>query len=173
MRAPSPARVLATLGAVGARLDAAGIAWRLAGGTGRLLLGMPGRPGDIDVEVHRDDAPRAAAALGLAPPVAADGGGWSSLRTEGHLAGVAVDLSGGLTVQGARGVLRADDATTVPVRFGGTTVQVEAPGESLARAVVAGDIAREQKARAHLPADAAGALAYAESRIAAAASAAR
>lgn len=165
--------MLAALGAVAARLDAAGVPWRLAGGTARLLLGMPGRPGDVDVEVRRDDAPRAAAVLGLAPPVATDGGGWSSLRVQGEVAGVPVDLSGGLMVQGPAGVLRADDAQTLPVRFGGTTVQVEAPGESLARAVIAGDAARERRARAHLPADAGVAVAYAESRIAAAASAAR
>lgn len=87
--------------------------------------------------------------------------------------GVTVDLSAGLEVRGPGGVLRADDAATVDAHFGSGVVQVVAPGESVARAVVSGDVAREQRARAQLPADAVAALAYAESRIAAAASAAR
>ena len=84
-----------------------------------------------------------------------------------------MDVSGSLRVEGPGGVLQADDAGAVPVRFGGGTVLVEAPGESLARAVVAGDAAREQRAREQLPAQPAAALAYAELRVAAAASAAR
>lgn len=87
--------------------------------------------------------------------------------------GVTVDLSAGLEVRGPGGVLRANDAATVATPLGGVSVQVVAPGESVARAVVSGDVAREQRARAQLPADAVAALAYAESRIAAAASAAR
>ena len=89
------------------------------------------------------------------------------------MGGVTVDLSAGLEVRGPGGVLRADDATTVATTLGGGWVQVVAPGESVARAVVAGDVARERRARAELPADAVAALAYVESRIAAAASAAR
>lgn len=156
-----------------ARLDRATVPWRLGGGTGRLLLGMPGRPTDIDIEVAARDAGRAAAVLGLPHPATTDGGGWSSLRSQGRLAGVDVDLSGGLRVAGQHGVLRADDARTTSVAFGAGVVHVEAPGEALARAVVAGDAAREQRARHLLPGDPAEALAYAESRIAAAASAAR
>jgi len=134
---------------------------------------MPGRPSDVDIEVAAADAARVADALGLPPPTPTEGGGWSSLRSTGTLAGVELDVSGSLRVEGPGGVLQADDADTVPVRFGGGTVLVEAPGESLARAVVAGDAAREQRARGQLPADPVAALAYAELRVAAAASAAR
>ncbi|MSO44589.1 MAG: hypothetical protein EXQ74_04700 [Thermoleophilia bacterium] len=87
--------------------------------------------------------------------------------------GVYVDLSGGLEVRGPGGVLRAGDAATVSTRILGHTVAVVAPGESVARAVVGGDGARERTARAALPADPAPALRYAESRVAAAANAAR
>jgi hypothetical protein len=170
---PSPAHVLATVTAVAARLHAAGITWRLAGSAGQLLLGAPVRPGDVDVEVAGCDAIAAANALGLPIPGPTQGGGWSSHRSEGMVEGVTVDLSAGLEVRGPGGVLRADDAATVDAHFGSGVVQVVAPGESVARAVVAGDVAREQRARAQLPADAVAALAYAESRIAAAASAAR
>jgi hypothetical protein len=158
---------------VAACLHAAGITWRLAGSAGRLVLGGSVRPGDVDVEVAGCDAIAAANALGLPTPGLTRGGGWSSHRSEGILDGVTVDLSAGLEVRGPGGVLRADDAATVGARLGSGWVQVVAPGESVARAVVAGDVAREQRARADLPADAAVALAYAESRIAAAASAAR
>ncbi|MFZ4754786.1 MAG: hypothetical protein ACOYL4_02105 [Miltoncostaeaceae bacterium] len=156
-----------------ARLHAAGVTWRLAGSAGRLLLGGSDRPGDVDVEVAACDAAAAANALGLPIPGPVQGGGWSSHRSEGMVDGVTVDLSAGLEVHGPGGVLRADDAATVATPLGGGWVQVVAPGESVARAVVAGDVARERRARADLPADAAAALAYAESRITAAASAAR
>ncbi len=65
------------------------------------------------------------------------------------------------------------DADVLAVPFGGAVVQVARPGESVARAVVAADTTREQRARDQLPADAGDALRYAKSRIAAAASAAR
>lgn len=121
----------------------------------------------------RIDAGRAAAALGLTDPTHRSGGGWSSLRAAGVIAGVPVDLSGGMEITGPGGVLRAGDATTIAVAWGGHVVQVIAPGESVARAVVAGDAEREDRAReAIAPADT-DALRYAESRIAAAASAAR
>ena len=165
--------VLDAVTAVAARLHAAGITWRLAGSAGRLLLGGSVIPGDVDVEVAACDAAAAANALGLPTPGPTHGGGWSSHRSEGMVGGVTVDLSAGLEVRGPGGVLRADDAATVATPLGGGWVQVVAPGESVARAVVAGDVARERRARAELPADAAAALAYAESRIAAAASAAR
>ncbi len=165
--------MLATLGAVAARLDRAGIRWHLAGSTGRLLLGGPARASDVDVEVAQSDAAAAAAVLGLPAPVAVQSGGWSSLRTQGQVAGVPVDLSGGLTVRGPGGVLHAMDADVLAVPFGGAVVQVARPGESVARAVVAADTTREQRARDQLPADAGDALRYAKSRIAAAANAAR
>jgi len=165
--------VLATLAAITARLGAGGVHWRLAGSTGRLLLGHTVRPDDVDLEVARIDAARAAAALGLTDPRPQSGGGWSSLRAAGIIGGVPVDLSGGMEITGPGGVLRAGDAATIAVTWGGHVVQVVAPGESVARAVVAGDAQREERAREAIAPVDTDALRYAESRIAAAASAAR
>lgn len=165
--------MLAALAAIATRLDAAGVRWRVAGSTGRLLLGHPVRPGDVDVEVTRTDAGRAAAALGLDGPTHQTGGGWSSHRAGGAIGGVPVDLSGGMEITGPGGLLRADDAATVSVAFCGYVVQVVAPGESVARAVVAGDAEREVRARAAIRPVDTDALHYAQSRIAAAMSAAR
>jgi len=165
--------VLAVVRAVALRLDEAGVHWLLAGGAARLLRGHPVRPRDVDVEVREQDAERAARALGLPPPAIAEGGGWRSLRSEGVLAGVPIDLSGGITVTGPGGTLSGPDPVTVTP---GVTVTLLPDGEALARAVVCGDEDRRARAEAALPADAAeraAALAYAESRIAAAASAAR
>lgn len=165
--------MLAVVRAVALRLDDAGVQWLLAGGAARLLRGHPVRPRDVDVEVREQDAERAARALGLPPPAIAEGGGWRSLRSEGLLAGVPIDLSGGITVTGPGGTLHGPDPVTVTP---GVTVTLLPDGEALARAVVCGDEDRRVRAEAALPADAAAraaALAYAESRIAAAASAAR
>jgi hypothetical protein len=174
---PSPAQVLAVVTAVAARLDTLNLPWHLAGSTGRLLLGLPARPGDIDLEVRAADAAAVAEILGLPEPAAQSGGGWSSHRASGALAGVPLDLSAGLEVEGPGGMLRAMDAETVPCRLGTATIHVVAPGEALARAMVAGDAERIAKAAGAMPADEAlvtEAMRYAESRRAtAAASAAR
>ena len=171
--------MLAVVRAVALRLDDAGVQWLLAGGAARLLRGHPVRPRDVDVEVREQDAERAARALGLPPPAIAEGGGWRSLRSEGLLAGVPIDLSGGITVTGPGGTLSGPDPVTVThgvTVTPGVTVALLPDGEALARAVVCGDEDRRGRADAALPADAAAraaALAYAESRVAAAASAAR
>lgn len=158
--------MLAVITAVRLRLEQAGVPWRLAGSAALLLAGIPVRPSDVDVEVDAAQADRAARALGLPPPRRADGGGWSSLRAQGEIAGVGVDVSGGLTVTGPGGTLRATDAGTVPSR--GRTVPLLHPGEALARATVAGSTERRDKALAALalaPPDVrAAALAYAEER---------
>ena len=172
--------MLAVVRAVALRLDAAGVDWLLAGGASRLMRGEPGRPRDVDVEVREEDAARAAAALGLPPPALAEGGGWRSLRSEGLINGVPVDLSGGLTVEGPGGG-RLSGPAPVTVTPGvtvtsGVTVTLLPDGEALARAVVCGDDDRRARAEAVLPAEPAAreaALAYAESRIAEAARAAR
>ena len=184
--------MLAVVRAVALRLDAASVPWLLAGSAARLLRGAPVRPGDIDVEVGAHDAARAAAALGLPHPAPAEGGGWRSLRAEGAINGVPVDLSGGITITGPGGTLTGPDPASAaspgdqagaspaggPVGpigpWSGITLLPE--GEALARAVVSGDDARRARAEDALPGDAAAraaARAYAESRIAAAASAAR
>jgi len=164
--------VQAVVRAVALRLRAAGIPWRLAGSAALLMRGLPARPADIDIEVATADAAAAAArALGLPAPAREAGGGWSSERAQGHVAGVGIDLSGGLVVTGPGGTMRAMDAP-VEEHDGIPLLPI---GESLARAMVAGSDARRAKAIAALPDDPAArarAIAYAESR-AAAASAAR
>lgn len=148
----------------------------MAGSAGRLMLAMPARPADVDLEVAASDAASAARALGIPLPEATSGGGWSSLRAAGSLFGVAIDLSAGLEVRWAGGVLHAMDAATIPCRLGTATVHVVAPGEALARARVADDPERVAKAASALPANevlVVEAERYAEARLAAAASAAR
>ncbi|MBL6633722.1 MAG: hypothetical protein ISP32_04925 [Thermoleophilia bacterium] len=158
--------MLAVITAVRLRLEQAGVPWRLAGSAALMLAGIPVRPSDVDVEVAEVDAARAARALGLPPPRHADGSGWSSLRAQGELAGVDVDVSGGLTVTGPGGTLRATDAGTVVAP--GRSLPLLHPGEALARALVAGSAARRAKALAALqlaPPDVRdAALAYAEER---------
>ena len=158
----------AVVRAVALRLRAAGIPWRLAGSAALLVRGLPVRPGDIDIEVAAADAAAAAHALDLPAPARQSGGGWSSMRAEGQVAGVGIDLSGGLAVTGPGGTLRAMDA---PVEEHGG-IPLLPIGESLARAMVAGSGPRRAKAIAALPDDPAArarAIAYAESRAAASA----
>lgn len=151
--------MIAVVCAVAARLEQAGVPWRLAGSAALLMAGVPVRPSDVDVEVDPPHAARAAQALGLPPPQPASGGGWSSLRAQGRMAGVGVDLSADLQVTGPGGTLSAADAGTVPLVH---------PGEGLARALVSGSDARRDKARAALARAPAhvrdAALAYAEER---------
>jgi len=144
-----------------------------------MLAGVPVRPADVDVEVAADDAARAAHSLGLPPPTHQEGGGYASLRTEGQLAGVGLDLSGGLTITGPGGTLRAAEAGTVPALglspardspSAGTVpgIRIVRAGEALARAHVAGSDARRAKALAALelapPGLRAAARAYADER---------
>ncbi len=150
------------------RLRAAGIPWRLAGSAALLMRGLPVRPADIDIEVAAADAVAAAHALGLPAPARQAGGGWSSERAVGQVAGVDIDLSGGLAVTGPGGTLHAMDAPAE--EHGG--IPLLPIGEPLARALVAGSVPRRAKAIAALPDDPAlrsRAIAYAESRAAASA----
>ncbi|MBM3634438.1 MAG: hypothetical protein FJW99_03990 [Actinobacteria bacterium] len=173
--------MLAVVHAVALRLHEAGVPWLLAGSAARLVRGGAVRPHDVDLEVREQDAARAARALGLPPPAVAEGGGWRSMRSQGAINGVPIDLSGGLTVRGPGGLLSGPGhLETVTVTAGDShparTLSILPDGEALARAVVSGDDARRARAEAALPHDPsarAAALAYAESRIAAAASAAR
>ncbi len=171
--------MLAVVRAIALRLDAAGVDWWLAGGAARLLRGGAGRPRDVDIEVRAEDTAQAARALGLPLPAVAAGGGWRSLRSEGAIAGVPVDLSGGITVSGPGGTLAGPDPVPAPEGQPGASwagIPLLPEGEAHARAVVSGDERRRAAAEAALPDDPvlrAAALAYADSRIAAAASAAR
>lgn len=154
--------------AIALRLRAAGIPWRLTGSAALLMRGLHVRPADIDIEVAAADTAGAAHALGLPAPARQSGGGWSSERAVGRLAGVDIDLSGGLAVTGPGGTLHAIDA---PVEAAGD-LPLCPVGEALARAMVAGSDARRAKAVAALPDDPelrSQAVAYAESRAASAA----
>jgi hypothetical protein len=138
---PSP-RALAALCAAADRLAAAGVPWVLAGSAGRALLGWPGRPNDIDLEVAGEDAARAAAALGTtAAPTS--GGGRASIRAVAALAGVEVDVSAGFTAEGPS--LRLPDGFALqrdwahPRAVAGRVVLVAPPEEALARRIVQGD----------------------------------
>ncbi len=128
--------------AVAARLDAAGVRWVLAGSAGRRLLGHARRPRDLDVEVARADGPRAAAALGIGLRPA-EGAGRSSLRGAGVIAGVEVDLTAGLVVEGAGRRLPPSMEVQldlgVEVQLDDRRITVAPPEEAIARAIVLRD----------------------------------
>ena len=136
-----PPRPHAALLAVAAGLDRAGVRWVLAGSAGRALLGHRVRPADIDVEVAEEDSVAAGAALG-APLRAEAGGGRASLRGSTRRAGVVIDVTAGLVVEGATHTLRADDGAQLDwchrVRSGGRTIPVAPVEEAVARALVLG-----------------------------------
>ncbi len=142
MRQPLPPRAHAALVSVATRLDGAGVRWMLAGSAGRALLGHRVRPRDIDIEVVAADADAAGTALGVAL-VPASGRGRSSLRGRTWVAGVEVDLTAGLVVEGPGGRLAADDAAQLGARtiaqLSDRTIAVAPVEESLARAIVLGE----------------------------------
>jgi len=137
-----PPRQLAALCAVADALAGAGARWVLAGSAGRALLGCPARPRDIDLEVDPRDADAAAAALG-AELAAAGGGGRSSRRVLAVRAGVEVDLTCDLAIDGPGGRLAPDFALqwerSHPVTAGGRAIRVAPLEEGVCRAVVLGD----------------------------------
>ncbi|HWH13430.1 MAG TPA: hypothetical protein VNT51_01695 [Miltoncostaeaceae bacterium] len=141
-----PPRPAAALRAALLRLAAADVPVLVSGGTGRRLLGALRRPADLDLECRGDDIARAARALGFAAPRRDAAGGWSSLRCAGRIAGVDVDLSAGVAVEGPHGRLAPDEALmwawALPVRGPGVPVWCAPPEEALARTVAAGDWAR-------------------------------
>lgn len=142
---PLPPRPLAALVAVAIRLDRAGVSWLVAGGAGRALQGAAHRPADIDVEVAPEHADTAARALGMTL-VRDAGGGVTSRRAEGWFAGVAVDLSADITIDGRLAADWAQQlAGAVPCRVAGRTVLTAPAEEALARAIARGDWARIAK----------------------------
>lgn len=142
MPPPLPPRCHAALLVVAGRLDDAGVRWVLAGSAGRALLGHRVRPRDIDVEVAEADAGVAGVALGVGLR-RATGRGRSSLRVLTEVAGVEVDVTAGLAVEGPAWRLAPDDdvqlGARVPARLGDRTIPVAPPEEALARAVVLGE----------------------------------
>jgi hypothetical protein len=137
-----PPRALAALAAVAARLDAAGVEWLLAGSAGRALAGFRVRPGDLDIEATAAHARAAARALGLSI-AHVSGAGRASWRAVGIVAGIGVDLSGDLSVDGPGGRLAPDlalqRAWASPATVAGRTVWVAPVEEAVARALVAAD----------------------------------
>jgi hypothetical protein len=137
-----PPRAHAALLAVAARLDAAGVRWVLAGSAGRALLGHRVSPGDIDVEVALADAAAAGTALGITLNPAS-GRGRSSLRGGLWLAGVEVDVTAGLVVEGPALRLPCDDSAQLSAciiaRLSGRAIPVAPVEEALTRAIVLGE----------------------------------
>ena len=137
-----PPRQLAALCAVADSLARHGVRWVLAGSAGRALLGCPARPADIDIEVDPDDAQAAETALEVV--LARDGGdGRRSHRARAARAGVEVDITSDLIVEGPGGRLAAVFARqwdwSHPVAICGRAIRVAPPEESLCRAIVLGD----------------------------------
>jgi len=118
----------------------------VTGGTARRLQGAAHRPADLDLECPAAHVAQAAHVLGFAAPRRDEGGGWSSLRAAGRLAGVEVDLSAGVEVTGPHGRLPPDDDLMwewgVPVALAGVVVRCAPPEEALVRALAAGDWGR-------------------------------
>ena len=164
------------LGVVADRLEAAGVEWLLAGSAGRRLLGFAGRPADLDLETTEAGAEAGAAALGLEVAWAREAGR-ASLRAVGRVAGVPVDLSGDLSVEGPGGRLPADFGVqrtwAEAAEAAGRRVFLAPVEEALARALVSADWTLVGRLAATAPAGWAPRPSYLASRLLAAASAAR
>jgi len=163
-------RLLAALAAVAARLEDAGVEWLLAGSAGRRLLGFSARPGDLDVETGDDRAEAAATALGISLGFE-QAGGRSSLRARGAVAGVPIDLSAGLRVEGPGGRLTPDFGAqrtwSSALETAGRRILVAPPEEALVRALVGADWALVGRLAAAAPAGWAPRPAYLGMRLAA------
>ncbi|WP_217914936.1 nucleotidyltransferase domain-containing protein [Miltoncostaea marina] len=137
-----PPRLLAALLAVAARLDAAGVEWLLAGSAGRALQGHARRPHDIDVEVPGRDAAAAGRALGA--ELRRDRGrGRDSLRARTMVAGVEVDVTCDLVVEGPTHRLEPDFALqrawSRPIGLAARSIRTAPPEEAVVRALVLGE----------------------------------
>jgi hypothetical protein len=149
---------MAALIAVADRLDGAGAEWLLAGSAARCLQGLAMRPRDVDLEVSAATAEAAAAALG-AVLREERGGGRRSRRARARLAGVEVDLTCDLEIDGPGGLLAPDFARqrrwARRALVAGRTIALAPPEEALARAVAL----RDRRAVARLAAEASAAQA--------------
>jgi len=139
---PLPPRPLAALLSVASRLDRAGVEWLLAGSAARALLGFSVRPADLDLEISRHSARIAPQALGIALSYEADGGR-ASWRGRGRVAGVEVDVTSDLEVEGPGGRLAPDfplqRTWAHSQEVGGRRIWLAPIEETLARAIVLGD----------------------------------
>jgi hypothetical protein len=140
-----PPPLHAALAAVAERLDGAGVDWVVSGSAGLALAGFAIVPRDLDIEVEADDAPAAAAAVGLVAARETDAR-VSSVRARGAWDGVELDITGGLEFHGPGGNLLADFrillVSSTAVDVAGRTVRVAPVEEHIARSIVAGDAAR-------------------------------
>lgn len=142
MPATLPPRALAALAAAAARLDAAGVPWLVAGSAGRALLGHPVRPADVDIEIGPGSVAAAERAL-AAVFRRSRGAGRDSLRAATRLAGIGVDVTCDLAVEGPTHRLEPDFALqrrwARPIGLGGRPIWVAPPEEGIARALVVSD----------------------------------
>ena len=138
----APPRQIAALCAAADALERAGVRWVLAGSLGRALLGCAVRPRDVDLELDPDGAGAGAAAMGAAL-AAAQGGGRSSRRASVHRAGVEVDITSGLAVEGPGASLAPAFAMqwewSHPAVVAGRAVRVAPLEEGVCRAIALGD----------------------------------
>lgn len=152
------------------RLDGAGVAWVVGGSTARALLGFAVTPHDIDFEVAERDVPAAAAALGL-EAVPSHDERVSSIRARARFDGVEVDLTGGLALRGAAGMLMADFVmvrrAARRVSVAGRTVVVAPVEEQIARATVLDDTQRLERIAREAPAGFVPDAGYVSARLAA------
>lgn len=136
------------------RLHDGGIPWVVTGSTGRALLGFDETPDEIDAEMPESAVPAAARLTGLALRRDADAH-VSSIRAQGTVHGIGLDLCGGYTLHGPGGNLHADFPLmreyATPVDLGGCTVLVAPIEEQIARSVVAGAELRLDRIADHRP----------------------
>ena len=135
-------RQLAALCAVADTLSGSGVRWVLAGSAGRALLGCPVRPADIDIEVPPEQADTAARAFGLTAGESS-GGGRRSRRGRAWRAGVEVDITSDLAIDGPALHLPADFALqwerSHPGDACGRAIRVAPVEEAICRAIVLDD----------------------------------
>ncbi|MGI9538590.1 MAG: hypothetical protein ACR2N6_00400 [Miltoncostaeaceae bacterium] len=170
---PQHALALQTLAAT---LDDTLAEWLLAGSTARRIAGWDVEPDDIDVEVspHGIEAAADACDLTLRDD---DIGSGHSLRAEGEISGVAIDLTANLEVAGPGGHLGPDfplqRTWSTSVEVGGRRIWLAPVEEGLARAMVTGDWAKVVALGTGAPADTPIRVPYLSLRLASAARAAR
>lgn len=170
---PQHALALQTLAGT---LDEALAEWLLAGSTARKLAGWDVEPDDIDVEVSLHSIEAAADALDLTLRDDDTGVG-HSLRAEGEISGVVVDLTANLEVEGPGGHLGPDfplqRTWAKSMEVGGRRLWLAPVEEGLARAMVAGSWEAVSRLAAGAPADSPIRVPYLSLRLASAARAAR
>lgn len=149
--------------AIDARFAATGVEWAIGGSAARALAGFAVSPRDLDLEVPTGSAQAASTALGV-PLTMQSGGGRSSRRGTTHIAGVEVDLSAGLVIDGLAPAALTEITTIVVV--GRRAIRAVTPEEQLCRAIVAGDEGRAARLQREAPLEWSLDYAYLESRAA-------